>query len=48
MEHITPLQATSVYASLVNGGLEIEPSLIKRNKEIEGKRLISKKQVKAL
>ena len=23
----TPLQATSVYASLVNGGLEIEPSL---------------------
>ena len=39
----TPLQATSVYASLVNGGLEIEPSLIKRNKEIEGKRLISKK-----
>ena len=37
------MQATSVYASLVNGGLEIEPSLIKRNKEIEGKRLISKK-----
>ena len=42
----TPLQATSVYASIVNGGLEVKPSLVKKNKEIKNKRLVSEKTSK--
>ena len=39
----TPLQATSLYASLANGGLIIEPTLIKKKFEKKNKRLISQK-----
>ena len=39
----TPLQAVSVYASLVNGGKIITPSLVKENKSEKHKVLISKK-----
>ena len=39
----TPLQATSVYASLVNGGKIVKPSLIRAKKEIDYGQLISKK-----
>ena len=38
----TPLQATSVYASLTNGGTIITPSLIKKNNVKKNKSLISK------
>ena len=44
----TPLQATSVYASLVNGGKIIKPHLIKKNQETEYKRLISQKTSKEI
>ena len=36
----TPLQATSIYASLTNGGKIVEPKLIKKKSPIE-KRLVS-------
>ncbi len=39
----TPLQATATYASLVNGGLIIKPSLIKTNNYKNKERLISNK-----
>ena len=37
----TPLQATSVYASLTNGGRKIQPSFIRKEFEKETSRLIS-------
>ena len=37
----TPLQATSIYASLTNGGKIVEPKLIKKKSPIEKKRLVS-------
>ncbi len=39
----TPLQATSVYATLSNGGKIIKPHLVKKNGEESYKRLISEK-----
>ncbi len=36
----TPIQATSIYAALVNGGKLIKPSLIKQTSNIKFKRLI--------
>ena len=39
----TPLQAAAVYASLTNGGIIVKPTLVKKEKEIEPKRLISNK-----
>ena len=44
----TPLQATSVYASLVNGGKIIKPHLIKKDQETEHQRLISEKTSKKI
>ena len=38
----TPLQATTAYASIVNGGIIIKPNLVKKNQR-ERTRLISKK-----
>jgi cell division protein FtsI (penicillin-binding protein 3) len=38
----TPLQATSIYATLVNGGNLVKPNLIKNNKRKNYKRLLSK------
>ncbi len=38
----TPLQATTAYASIVNGGIIIKPNLVKKNQQ-ERTRLISKK-----
>ena len=38
----TPLQATSIYATLVNGGNLVKPNLIKNNKKKNYKRLLSK------
>ena len=38
----TPLQATSIYATLVNGGNLVKPNLIKNNKRKTYKRLLSK------
>jgi cell division protein FtsI (penicillin-binding protein 3) len=37
----TPLQATSTYAALVNGGKLVKPNLIKNNKTKKYKRLVS-------
>ena len=37
----TPLQATALYASIVNGGKLITPSLIKERKKITPKKIIS-------
>ncbi len=42
----TPLQATTVYASLANGGRMIEPSLIKKKSSKHHENLISKKTSK--
>ena len=42
----TPLQATTVYASLANGGRMIKPSLIKRKNFISQEILVSKKTSK--
>ncbi len=39
----TPLQATAVYASLVNGGIIIKPNLVKKNQQKKYERLVSKK-----
>ena len=39
----TPLQATTIYSSLVNGGTIIKPILIKNNFSKENKKIISKK-----
>ena len=39
----TPLQAVTVYASLVNGGNIIQPNLIKNSKKNKNKKLISEK-----
>ena len=39
----TPLQATAVYAALVNGGFMVKPNLIKKNNKKLNKRIISKK-----
>ena len=39
----TPLQAAAVYASLTNGGIIVKPTLVKKEKEKESKRLISNK-----
>ena len=39
----TPLQATSVYAALVNGGKLIKTNLIIKENDIEYKRIVSKK-----
>ena len=38
---VTPLQVTATYAALVNGGKIIEPTLIKKEKYMTNKRLIS-------
>ena len=37
------MQAAAVYASLTNGGIIVKPTLVKKEKEIEPKRLISNK-----
>ena len=39
----TPLQATAVYAALVNGGTTIKPNLVKNNQTKKHDRLISEK-----
>ena len=39
----TPLQAVTVYASLVNGGNIIQPNLVKNSKKNKNKKLISEK-----
>ena len=39
----TPLQAVAVYSALTNGGLLVEPNLIKNNSSQRDTRLISKK-----
>ncbi len=38
---VTPLQATATYAALVNGGKIIEPTLIRKEKYMTNKKLIS-------
>ena len=38
----TPLQATTVYAALVNGGIKIKPSLVKIKNDNKNNRIISK------
>ena len=38
---VTPLQVTATYAAIVNGGKIIEPTLIKKEKYMTNKRLIS-------
>ena len=45
---VTPLQATSTYASLLNGGNLIQPTIIKRPKKLEYKKIISEKTSKKL
>ena len=45
---ITPLQATVTYASLVNGGNIIKPTIIKKEKYIDNKRLISSETSKKI
>ncbi|RPH01021.1 MAG: penicillin-binding protein 2 [Candidatus Pelagibacter sp. TMED153] len=45
---ITPLQATVTYASLVNGGNVIKPTIIKKEKYIDNKRLISSETSKKI
>ena len=44
----TPLQATSLYASIVNGGNLITPSLIKKRKKNQTKKIISSKTSKEI
>ncbi len=39
----TPLQATTIYSALVNGGTIIKPNLIKKNFNKDRKKIISKK-----
>ena len=45
---VTPLQATATYASLVNGGNIIKPTLIKKNKKNTHKKIISTRTSKEL
>ena len=42
----TPLQATTLYASIVNGGILIKPSLKKNRNKNNSKKLFQKKQAK--
>ncbi len=44
----TPLQVTALYASMANGGNLVIPSLLKKRKIIETKKIISKKTSKEL
>ena len=44
----TPLQVTSLYASIVNGGNLITPSLIKKRKKNQTKKIISSKTSKEI
>ena len=44
----TPLQATAVYASLVNGGKIIKPNLIKKKNKFNQKQLISEETSKTI
>ncbi len=44
----TPLQATTIYASLSNGGKLIKPNLIKQNYETKFERIISKETSKTI
>ena len=44
----TPLQATTVYASLSNGGKIIQPSLIKTDKQMKYRKIISEKTSRSL
>jgi len=39
----TPLQATSVYASIANGGMFVKPHLVQQNDKKQNKRIISNK-----
>ena len=39
----TPLQATSVYASIANGGIFVKPHLVQQNDKKENKRIVSNK-----
>ena len=39
----TPLQATSVYASIANGGIFVKPHLVQQNDKKQNKRIISDK-----
>ncbi len=45
---VTPLQATSTYASLLNGGNLIQPTIIKRPNKLEYKKIISEETSKKL
>ena len=42
----TPLQATAIYAALVNGGTMIKPTLVKKNGNINYKRIVSEETSK--
>ena len=44
----TPLQATTIYAALSNGGIMIKPSLVKKNENLNLGRIISKKTSKSI
>ncbi len=44
----TPLQVTALYASMINGGKLITPTLLKNRKNIEGSEIISKDTSKQL
>ena len=44
----TPLQATALYASIINGGTLVTPSLIKDRKKKEAKKIISQNTSKQL
>ena len=45
---VTPLQATATYASLVNGGNIVQPSLIKNNKSNKSKNIVSSETSKKI
>ncbi len=40
---VTPLQATSTYASLTNGGILVKPTILKKNIYLKNSQVISKK-----